>query len=118
MASLNSTASLSSSPAQNAPSAERRGLFVDLEIVGPGNGPLIAPDVIAAIDVQHLPCNESSAVPGEQTDGVGDVLDLAEALHEVGLRHDLEGFGGVHVHAARRDDSRRHAVDADVKRSP
>src|ERR1700720_3980662 len=117
MASLNSTASLRSSSAQNAPNAGRRGLFVDLEIVGLGNGPLIAPDVIAAIDVQHLPGNESSAVPGEQTDSVGDVLDLAKALHEVGLRHDLEDFGGVHVHAVRRDDSRRHAVDADVERS-
>src|SRR5260370_35422199 len=111
MASLNSTICSRSPPAQNAPNVERRNLFADVEIVGLGNGPLVAPDVVTTIDVQYLPCNEASAVSGEQTDGVGDVLYLAEALHEVGLRHGSERLGGVRSQPVRRDASSRHASD-------
>src|SRR3989449_7060404 len=52
MASLNATISLRSPPAQDAPNVESRGLLVDFEIVGLGNGPQVAPDVITAIHVR------------------------------------------------------------------
>src|SRR4051794_38986906 len=77
----------------------------------PRNGPLVAPDLIAAVHHQHLAGDESARWAGEVTDRIGDVAHIAEALHQVGFGQRPAGLLGINLHPLGCDGAGRHAVD-------
>jgi hypothetical protein len=68
--------------------------------------------------VQHLAGDEAATVACQEADRVGDLLDPAEAFHQVGLGHGGDRFGLVDVEAGGGDQARGQAVDPDVHRRP